>query len=88
MDPVVYASSCWFRGHFVPHFVVMTSSGPATVMILQNEHVRAAQQFNEDGYSGILVPAATGSVAVLSRTPMALEQPASEVVRALRSARD
>jgi hypothetical protein len=86
MQPVVYASSCWFRGHFVPHFVVMTKDGPATVMILRNEKVAAAQQFNEDGYSGLLVPAGAGSVAVLSRTPMSLEQPASDVVKALQSA--
>jgi hypothetical protein len=86
MQPVVYASSCWFRGHFVPHFVVMTVNGPVTVMILQHEKVGTAQQFNEEGYSGLLVPARTGSVAVLSRTPMSLEQPASDVAKALQSA--
>ena len=86
MQPVVYASSCWFRGHFVPHFVVMTKDGPVTVMILVNEKVATSQQFNEDSYSGLLVPARTGSVAVLSRTPMSLEQPASDVVKALQAA--
>jgi len=86
MRPVVYASSCWFRGHFVPHFVVTTDEGPVTVMILKNERVAAPQQFNEDGYSGLLVPARTGSIAVLSRKPMALERPADEVVRALETA--
>jgi len=83
MQPVVYASSCWFRGHFVPHVVVTTKDGPVTVMILLHEQVNAAQQFNEDGYSGLLVPAGTGSVAVLSRTPMNLEKPAATVVHAL-----
>jgi hypothetical protein len=86
MEPVVYASGCWFRGHFVPHVVVTTKHGPVTVMILLHEHITAAQQFNEDGFSGLLVPASTGSVAVLSRTPMALEQPAADVVHALQSA--
>jgi hypothetical protein len=86
MQPVVYASSCWFRGHFVPHFVVMTKDGPVTVMVLMNEKVQASQRFNEDGYSGLLVPVRAGSVAVLSRTPMSLEQPASNVVKALQSA--
>src|SRR5262249_12295543 len=32
MQPVVYASGCWFLGHFVPHLVVMTKDGPVTVM--------------------------------------------------------
>ena len=86
MEPVVYASGCWFRGHFVPHVVVTTKDGPVTVMILIHEHIKATQPFNEDGFSGLLVPAPTGSVAVLSRTPMGLEQPAAEVVRALQTA--
>jgi hypothetical protein len=85
MDPVVYANSCWFRGHYVPHFVVMTKHGPVTVMILLHEEVHAAQKFDEDGYTGLLMPARAGSVAVISRTPMALEQPARDVVRALQS---
>jgi hypothetical protein len=84
MLPVVYASSCWFRGHYVPHVVVTTKDGPVTVMILQHEKVTAPQQFNEDGFSGLLVPATNGSVAVLSRTPMDLDQPAAAVVHALR----
>jgi hypothetical protein len=87
MEPVVYASGCWFRGHFVPHVVVTTKDGPVTVMILIHEHIKATQPFNEDGFSGLLVPAPTGSVAVLSRTPMGLERPAAEVVRALQSAK-
>lgn len=86
MQPVVYASACWFRGHFVPHFVVKTADGPVTVMILKNETVTAEQQFSENGYTGMLVPARTGSVALVSRTPMALEKPASDVLAALRSA--
>ncbi len=86
MESIVYASPCWFRGHFVPHLVVMTQGGPVTVMVLVHEKVSAPQQFNEAGFSGLLVPASTGSVAVLSRTPMPLDQPASEVVKALQAA--
>ena len=84
MLPVVYASSCWFRGHYVPHVVVTTKDGPVTVMILQHEKVNAPQQFNEDGFSGLLVPATNGSVAVLSRSHMDLDKPAAAVVHALR----
>jgi hypothetical protein len=86
MLSVVYASPCWFRGHYVPHFVVTTSDGPLTVMILENETVSTPKHFNEDGYSGLLVPASRGSVAVVSRTPMPLEQPADTVVKALQAA--
>jgi hypothetical protein len=86
MPPVVYASSCWFKGHFVPHVVVTTPDGPVTVMILLHEQVHAAKQFQEDGFSGLLVPARNGSVAVLSRTPMQLDKPAADVVHALQTA--
>jgi hypothetical protein len=83
---IVYANSCWFRGHFVPHLVVTTADGPVTVLILMNEVVSAAREFNEEGFSGLLVPASTGSVAVLSRTPMPLAQPAGAMVKALNAA--
>jgi Protein of unknown function (DUF3379) len=87
MQPVVYANSCWFRGHFVPHIVVMTEAGPATVIILMHERVPTRQTFQEDGYTGLLVPArGGGSVAVVSRTPMALDEPASDVLHALEAA--
>ncbi|HEY3783724.1 MAG TPA: DUF3379 family protein [Steroidobacteraceae bacterium] len=86
MGSVVYASSCLFRGHLVPHLVVSTASGPVTVMILAHERVGRHETFSEDGYSGLLVPARSGSVAILSRAPMALEPPAAEVLRALDAA--
>ncbi len=84
-EPVVYASSCWFRGHYVPHFVIMTHSGPVTVMILVHHAVAAREMFHAEGYSGLLVPAGGGSIAVLSRHPMQLDEPADEMVRALQT---
>jgi hypothetical protein len=82
---IVYANSCWFRGHYVPHLVLSTESGPVTVMILTAEQVSAPRAFAEGGYSGLIVPASTGSVAVLSRKPMPLEEPAAHVVQALHT---
>jgi hypothetical protein len=66
-DKVVYAQSCWFHGHYVPHLVVQTAQGPATVMILRHDQVRSRRTFNEEGFSGIIVPAEHGSIAVLMR---------------------
>ncbi|HKT74007.1 MAG TPA: DUF3379 family protein [Steroidobacteraceae bacterium] len=82
---IVYANSCWFRGHYVPHLVLTTQSGPVTVMILPTEHITSPRSFTEGGYSGLIVPASIGSVAILSRKPMPLDQPAAQVVRALRA---
>ena len=66
-DKIMYAQSCWFRGHYVPHLVLETAYGPATVMILRHEQVRTRQSFREGGLSGVIVPAASGSIAVLAR---------------------
>ena len=66
-ETITYAQSCWFRGHYVPHLVVQTERGPATVLILRHEHVRARHSFREAGMTGVIVPAGEGSLAVLTR---------------------
>jgi hypothetical protein len=66
-DRIMYAQSCWFRGHYVPHLVVETDKGPATVMLLRHEHVPMRRSFHEGGMSGVLVPLGKGSIAVLTR---------------------
>jgi hypothetical protein len=66
-DRISYAQSCWFRDHYVPHLVVQTAQGPATVLILRNQHVRARRSFHEAGMSGVIVPAPQGSIAVLTQ---------------------
>jgi hypothetical protein len=64
LDPsdtvVTYARICLFNGHWVPHLVVRTASGPVTVMVLRQEHIAARQSFRQNGYSGILVPTPSG----------------------------
>jgi Protein of unknown function (DUF3379) len=66
-DRIMYAQSCWFRGHYVPHLVIQTARGPATVLILRHEQVRARRAFHEAGMTGVIVPAEQGSIAVLAR---------------------
>jgi hypothetical protein len=66
-DRITYAQSCWFRGHYVPHLVVQTARGQATVLILRHEQVPARRAFNEAGMTGLIVPAERGSIAVLAR---------------------
>jgi len=66
-DRITYAQSCWFRGHYVPHLVVQTAYGPATVMILRHEHVPGRRSFHESGMTGVIMPAGAGSIAVLAR---------------------
>ena len=66
-DKIMYAQSCWFRGHYVPRLLIQTARGPATVLILRHEQVRARRAFHEAGMTGVIVPAEHGSIAVLTR---------------------
>jgi hypothetical protein len=78
-DKIVYAQSCWFRGHYVPHLVVETTHGPATVLILRHEQVKAPDDFREGGMTGVIVPAGDGSIAVLVRGRGQVDDVAAEL---------
>ena len=66
-------------GHYVPHLVVETARGPATVMILRHEEVSAPQKFREAGMTGIIVPAGQGSIAVLARGVVGVDDIAAQM---------
>jgi len=78
-DQIMYAQSCWFRGHYVPHLVIQTARGPATVLILRHEQVRARRTFHEAGMTGVIVPAQQGSIAVLTRSAGDLDDIAGQM---------
>jgi Protein of unknown function (DUF3379) len=82
---VVYANSCWFRGHYVPHLVVRTAHSLVTVLILRHEKVDARQTFHEDGLTGVIVPATSGSIAVLGEGSAQLEEVAEQMQAAVRT---
>jgi hypothetical protein len=83
-DRITYAQSCWFRGHYVPHLVVQTTRGQATVLILRYEHVPARRAFNEAGMTGVIVPAERGSIAVLARGSGNMDEIARAMQREVR----
>jgi Protein of unknown function (DUF3379) len=83
-DRITYAQSCWFRGHYVPHLVVQTAQGPATVLILRNQHVSGRRSFREGGMSGVIVPAPQGSIAVLTRGSTDVEAVATQMQQDVR----
>jgi hypothetical protein len=83
-EDVVYASTCPFRGHEIPHLVVRTANGPVTVLVLRHERVTLRHRFSEDGYTGVLVPSGSGSIAVLAQGSAQVDEAAALVTRALR----
>jgi hypothetical protein len=82
--PVVYAAACVFRGHRVPHFVVRTTGGPVTVMLLPREKIRMRKRFSESGMQGELIPVPGGSVALVTRGPEVPESLAADITRGVR----
>lgn len=80
---ISYARSCWFRGHFVPHLVVRDERGPVMVLLLPEETVGRSVRFAEDGYSGVILPAPRGSIAVLAQADARVDGVAARVLRAL-----
>lgn len=65
IGPITYVRMCPFRGKQVPHLVVESDDGPFTVMLLADEPVSEAVTIDEDGFSGRIVPAGAGSIAIL-----------------------
>jgi len=82
---VIYAQSCWFRGHYVPHLVVRTPHSLATVLLLPNERVAQRESFHEDGLSGVIVPSTHGSIAVLAASSAQLDDLAERMRLAERT---
>jgi hypothetical protein len=85
IDPsIVFIRTCFIRGRLVPHFMVRTADGMATVMILPDEQIKAAEHFEGNGYKGILIPdAKNGSIALLSRANVDLEHYAGTIRHAV-----
>jgi hypothetical protein len=81
---VSYAHSCWFRGHFVPHLVVQDESGPVMVLVMTEEQVMGRIEFSEQGYSGVLLPARRGSIAVLAPDGARVDAVVARVMLVLR----
>jgi hypothetical protein len=83
-DKVMYARTCLFRGHLVPHLVVHTPRGPVTVLILPDEKVAHRTGFHEDGMTGVITPAPHGSIAVLALGNDSVDAASEEVQKSVR----
>lgn len=80
---MMYAHSCVFRWHHVPHLVLETDAAPVTLLLLPNESVKARTKFAEGGYEGVLLPVGKGSVAVLTHGAPLPEELADRIARSI-----
>lgn len=83
-DKVMYAQTCPFRGHTVPHLVVSTARGPITVIVLPDEAVKHRTTFHEGGMSGVITPAPRGSIAVLAQGDENIDAVAQQIQQSVR----
>jgi hypothetical protein len=67
LGDVTYAMRCVFEGHVVPHLVVRTASGPVTVLLLRHRNVSEPVRLVEQGYTGVVLPAPRGSIAIVGQ---------------------
>ncbi len=80
---VSFAARCLFDGRVVPHLVVQTPDGPVTVLVLAHRAISRPVRFDEQGYSGVVLPAPRGSIAVVGQGMRDLEAVARQVFDAV-----
>ncbi|HYM35877.1 MAG TPA: DUF3379 family protein [Steroidobacteraceae bacterium] len=83
MGDVSYARNCLIRGHFVPHLVVQTESGPVAVILLPDEKITRVEHFDEQEYHGMLLPAERGAMAVIALDKALVQQVVAKVQTAI-----
>jgi hypothetical protein len=66
LQDVSHAGLCPFRGRLVPHLVFEVDGEPVSVLLLPHEPMGAAQEINEEGFIGMLVPVSGGSMAIVA----------------------
>jgi len=81
---VTYAAPCRFRGHIIGHLVIDEGRGPVTVMVLTHEKVSKPEPFSEGGFTGVIVPAQRGAIAVLTRDESQVQAIASRLSKSVQ----
>ena len=76
---VTYAKRCFFERHWVPHLVVQTANGPVTVLMLAHRQVEAPVHIDGQEFTGVVLPAPRGSIAVVGRDIPGLDEIARQV---------
>jgi hypothetical protein len=80
---ILYADTGRFRGRAVPHVVLRTGAGPATLLVLRHEPVDAAEDFTGGGFSGRILPSGPGSLVVVGADGLDIDQIAPRMQAAI-----
>ena len=80
---VTFAARCLFDGRVVPHLVVRTPEGPVTVLVLRHRSIGKPMHLDEQGYTGVVMPAPRGAIAVVGQGVADLDGVAKKVFDAV-----
>lgn len=64
---VSYAMPCVINGNVTPHLVVQGRTGPITLILMPEESIDAAIPLEGEHVHGVILPAGSGSVAVIGQ---------------------
>lgn len=64
---ISYVMPCVINGNVTPHLVVQGRSGPITLILLAEETIDAAIPLEGEHVHGVILPAGSGSVAVIGQ---------------------
>lgn len=80
---VTFAKRCFVERHWVPHLVVQTANGPVTVLVLAHRQIEALVHIDGQEFTGVVLPAPRGSIAVVGRNVSGLDDIARQVFEAV-----
>ena len=80
MDDLTYVHVCLFRGQRVVHLVAQGANGPVTILLLPRIHVDKNMPVDEEGFHGVIVPAGSGSIAIVTNNATPVEPMAQEIM--------
>lgn len=80
---VTFARRCFFSGHWVPHLVVQSAAGPVTVLLLAHREVEAPLTIEGHEFTGVVLPAPRGSIAIVGPDATGLDDIARQVFEAV-----
>jgi len=81
MGDLTYAHVCLFRGERVVHLVAQGEHGPVTILLLPHIHVDKDMPVDEEGFHGVIVPAGTGSIAIVTNNATPVQPMAEEMMQ-------
>ena len=84
IDNVSFAGRCLVRGNLSGHVVLRMQDSPITVFLMPGENLLRQTRFEGENWSGLLVPADNGAIAIVARRGQALDGVMRQVLNAIR----